>query len=51
MRVASFLRRIILSYVAFWLYLTLPHFLLNGKIFGKKLLNIKRVLILPTTDA
>jgi len=27
-----------------WLYYIFPHYLINGKIFGKKLLNIKCVL-------
>ena len=49
MQVASFLRRIILSSMA---CLALPHSpTLSRIIFGKKLLNIKRVLILPATDA
>ena len=30
------MRRIILRYVALWLYHILPHYLINGKIFEKK---------------
>ena len=35
------MRRIILSSVVFLVYNIVPHFLINGTIFGKKLLNIK----------
>ena len=34
-----------------WLYNIFPHYLENGMIFGKKLLNIKCVLIISTTFA
>ena len=35
------MRRVILSSVGCWLYLTFPHFLINGAIFGKYLIEYK----------
>ena len=31
-----------------WLHHIFPHHLINGKVFGSKLMNNKRVLIFPT---
>ena len=37
------MRRVTLSSVISWLYRMFPHYLINGTIFGRKLLNIKCV--------
>jgi hypothetical protein len=45
MQIASFLHSIILSSWPGWLYHIFSHYFINGKIFGKTLLNIKCVSI------
>jgi hypothetical protein len=38
----------VLTCVAFLVYLILPRYLVNGTIFGERLLNVKRVLMFYT---
>jgi len=47
---AERIRRIILSSMVFWLYHIFPHYLINGTIFWKKIMEHKMFILISSTN-